>query len=108
MHCAACSTSSIQRSPDLNFAGMIRPATISVIMFRLVFVVVLVATVAIMIATRRLVLVSVVALFLELAVRVLAGLFPVRTGNGTVRMRGHGVLALTATGPTVRISCGTG
>lgn len=89
---------------------MIRPATISVIMFRLVFVVVLVlvATVAIMIATRRLVLVSVIVLFLELAVRVLAGLFPVRTGNGTVRMRGHGVLALTATGPTVRISCGTG
>ena len=84
MRCAACSISSIQRSPDLDFAGMIRPATISVIMFRLVLVVVLVATVAIMIATRRLVLVGVVALFLELAVRVLAGLFPVRAGNGAV------------------------
>ena len=87
---------------------MIRPATISVIMFRLVLVVVLVATVAIMIAARRLVLVGVVALFLELAVRVLAGLFLMRSGEGSVRMRGHGVLALTATGPTVRISCGTG
>lgn len=87
---------------------MIRPATISVIMFRLVLVVVLVTTVAIMIAARRLVLVGVVALFLELAVWVLAGLFSVRTGNGAVRMRGHGVLALTATGPTRRISCGTG
>jgi len=87
---------------------MIRPATISVIMFRLVLVVVLVTTVAIMIAARRLVLVGVVALFLELAVRVLAGLFPVRAGIGAVRMRGHGVLALTATGPIRRISCGTG
>jgi len=87
---------------------MIRPATISVIVFRLVLVIVLVPTVAIMIAARCLVLVGVVALFLELAVRVLAGLFPVRTGNGAVRMRGHGVLALTATGPTERISCGTG
>lgn len=87
---------------------MIRPATISVIVFGLMLVVVLVATVAIMIATRRLVLVSVIALFLELAVRILAGLFPLRTGNGTVRLRGHGILALTATGPTVRISCGTG
>ncbi|KJJ97688.1 hypothetical protein UB44_16315 [Burkholderiaceae bacterium 26] len=87
---------------------MIRPATISVIVFRLVLVIVLVATVAIMIATRRLMLVGVVALFLELAVRVLTGLFSVRTGNGAVRMRGHGVLALTATGPTRQISCGTG
>ncbi len=87
---------------------MIRPATISVIVFRLVFVVVLVATVAIMVAARRLVLVGVVALFLELAVRALAGLFPVRTGNGAVRMRGHGVLVLAATGPTVPIRCGTG
>ena len=87
---------------------MIRPATISVIVFRLVLVVVLVATVAIMIAARRLVLVGIVALFLELAVRVLAGLFLMCSGEGSVRMRGHGVLALTATGPTVRISCGTG
>lgn len=87
---------------------MIRPATISVIVFRLVLVVVLVATVAIMIAPRRLVLVGVVALFLELAVRVLAGFFPMRTGDGAVRMRGHGVLALAATGPTAPISCGTG
>ena len=87
---------------------MIRPATISVIVFRLVLVVVLVATVAIMIATRRLVLVGIVALFLELTVRVLVGLFPVRTGKGAVQVRGHGVLAVTATGPTVRISCGTG
>ncbi|WP_204360015.1 hypothetical protein [Ralstonia sp. GX3-BWBA] len=78
------------------------------IVFRLVLVVVLVATVTIMIAARRLVLMGVVALFLELAVRVLASLFSVRTGNGAVRMRGHGVLALTATGPTRRISCGTG
>jgi hypothetical protein len=77
---------------------MIRPATISVIVFRLVLVIVLVPTVAIMIAAR----------FLELAVRVLAGLFPVRTGHGAVRMRGHGVLALAATGPTVPIRCGTG
>jgi hypothetical protein len=87
---------------------MIRPATISVIVFRLVLVIVLVATVAIMIATRRLMLVGVVALFLELAVRVLTGLLPVRAGNGAMRMRGHGVLALTSTGPTLRISCGTG
>lgn len=87
---------------------MIRPATISVIVFRLVLVVVLVATVAIMIAARRLVLVGIVALFLELAVRILGGLFSKRTGDRAVRMRGHGVLPLTATEPTVRISCGTG
>lgn len=87
---------------------MIRPATIAVIVLRLVLVVVLVTAVAIMIAARRLVLVSIVALFLKLAVRVLAGLFPMNTGGRTVRMRGHGVLALTATGPTGRISCGTG
>ncbi len=87
---------------------MIGPATIAVIVLRLVLMVVLVTTVAIMVAARRLVLVSVVALFLELAIRVFAGLFPVSTGGGAVRMRGHGVLALTATGPTVRISCGTG
>lgn len=87
---------------------MIGPATISVIVFRLVLVVMLVATVAIVIAACRLVLVGVVALFLDLAVRVLAGLFPVRTGNGAVQMRGHGVLALAATGPTVPIRCGTG
>lgn len=87
---------------------MVGPATISVIVFRLVFVVVLVPTVAIMVAARRLVLVGVVALFLDLAVRILASLFPVRTGNGAVRMRGHGVLALAATGPTVPIRCGTG
>jgi uncharacterized membrane protein YwaF len=87
---------------------MIGPATIVVIVLRLVLVVVLMATVAIMVAARRLVLVGIVALFLKLAVRVLTGLFPVSTGGGAVRMRGHGVLALTATGPTVRISCGTG
>lgn len=87
---------------------MVGPATISVIVFRLVLVVVLVPTVAIVIAARRLVLVGVVALFVDLAVRVLASLFPVRTGNGAVRMRGHGVLALAATGPTVPIRCGTG
>lgn len=87
---------------------MIRPATIAVIVLRLVLVVVLVTTVTIMVAARRLVLVGVVALFLELAVRILAGLFPVSTGGGAMRMRGHGVLALTATGPTTRVSCGTG
>lgn len=87
---------------------MVGPATISVIVFRLVLVVVLVPTVAIVIAARRLVLVGVVALFVDLAVRVLASLFPVRTGNGAVRMRGHGVLALAATGPKVPIRCGTG
>ena len=87
---------------------MIRPATISVIVFGLVLVVMLVATVSIMIAPRRLVLVGVVALFLELAVRILAGLFPMRAGDGAVRMRDHGVLALAATGPTEPISCGTG
>ena len=87
---------------------MIRPATISVIVFRLVLVVVLVATVAIMIAARRLVLVGVVALFLELAVRILTRLFPMRAGGGAVRLRGHDVLTLAATGPTAPISCGIG
>ncbi|MDP1238537.1 hypothetical protein Q6335_27165, partial [Klebsiella pneumoniae] len=85
---------------------MIRPATISVSVFGLVFGVVLVATVAIMVAARLNVMEGLVELFLELAVRVLAGLFPVRTGNGAVRMRGHGVLVLAATGPTVPIRCG--
>lgn len=90
---------------------MIRPVTIAVIALRLMLMIVLVTAVAIMIAPRCLVLVSVVALFLELAVRVLAGLFSMRAGNGVVWMRGHGVLALTATGPLhmlQRISCGTG
>lgn len=79
-----------------------------VVVFRLVFVIVLVATVAIVIAARRLMLVGVVALFLELAVRILARLVPVGTGHRRMWMRGHGVLALTATGPGTRLSCGTG
>ncbi|MEW1782453.1 hypothetical protein AB0305_09635 [Arthrobacter sp. NPDC080086] len=77
------------------------------IVFRLMFVVVLVTTVAVMIATRPFMLVSIVALFLELAVRVLAGFLAVGPGGRVMRVRGHGVLALAATGPTASISCGT-
>jgi hypothetical protein len=87
---------------------MVRPPMRRVVVFRLVFVIVLVATVAIVIAARRLMLVGVVALFLKLAVRILACLVPVRTGHRQVWMRGHGVLALTATGPGARLNCGTG
>lgn len=89
---------------------MIRPATIFVLVFWLVLVIVFVTAVAIMIAPRRLVLMRVVALFFELAVRVPAGLVAVNPSDGAVRMRGHGVLALTATGPLHmmrQVSCGT-
>lgn len=87
---------------------MIRPATIFMLVFRLMLVIVLVTAVAIVIAPRRLMLMRVVALFLELAVRVPSGLFAVSPGDGAVWMRGHGVLALTATGPATQVSCGTG
>ncbi|WP_426395008.1 hypothetical protein ACN9M1_13135 [Ralstonia sp. R-29] len=86
---------------------MIRPAAIVVIVFRLMLVVVLVTTVTVMIATRLFVLVRIVTLFLELAVRILAGFLAVGPGGRMMRVRGHGVLALAATGPTVSISCGT-
>ena len=78
---------------------MVRPVGRFVVVFRLMLVVVLVTTVAIVIAARRFVLVSIVALFFELAVRVLAGFLAVGPGGRMMRMRGHGVLALTATGP---------
>ena len=74
---------------------MIWPATIFVFVFRLVLVIVLVTAVTIMIAPRRLVLMRVVALFLELAVRVPAGFLSMGSGGGMVWMRGHDVLALT-------------
>lgn len=72
---------------------MIRPAAILVVVFRLMLVVVLVTAVAIMIAPRRLVLVGVVALFLELAVRIPAGFLAVSAGGRMGELRGHGVLA---------------
>lgn len=87
---------------------MVWPATLLMVVFRLVLVVMLATTVAIMIAARRLMLVGVVAFFLELAARVLAGFLSVVTGGGMVRMRGHGVLVLTATGPMASIRRGTG
>jgi len=83
---------------------MIRPAALFMFALRLVLVVVLATTFAIVVAVRRLVLVGIVALFLELAARILIRLLTVRTGDRCVRMRGHGVLA--APGPTASIRRG--